>query len=96
MNRIYISERGDDKNDGRSRETPIYSWKQAVKLCDGNPEIRLMEGPTLQRLTEEIEKRRKMKWTSRIGGRQPKPTQLTDCRARQMLIASRGTMARSL
>jgi hypothetical protein len=44
MNRIYIGEHGDDKNDGRSRETPIYSWKRAVKLCDGNSEMRLMEG----------------------------------------------------
>ena len=67
MNRIYISERGDDKNDGRSREAPVYSWKRAVNLCDGNSDMRVMEGSTLQRLTEEIEKRRKMKWTSRLG-----------------------------
>ena len=66
MNRIYISERGDDKNDGRSRETPVYSWKRAVNLCDGNSEMRVMEGPTLQWLTGEIEKRRKMKWSSRL------------------------------
>ena len=55
MNRVYISERGDDKNDGGSRETPVYSWKRAVKLCDGNSEMRVIEGPTLQRLTEEIQ-----------------------------------------
>jgi hypothetical protein len=58
---IYISEHGNDKNDGRSRETPVYSWKRAVNLCDGNSEMRVMERPTLQRLTGEIEKRRKMK-----------------------------------
>ncbi len=29
----------------------------AVKLCDGNSEMRVMEGPTLQRLTGETEKR---------------------------------------
>ena len=72
MNRIYISEYGDDKNDGRSREAPIYSWRRALKLCDGNAEMRVMEGPTLQRLTREIEKRRKMKWSSHLGhGHQP-------------------------
>ena len=27
MNRIYISDNGDDKNDGRTRHTAIYSWK---------------------------------------------------------------------
>ena len=38
MNRVYISERGDDKNDGRTPETPVYSWERALKLCDGNTE----------------------------------------------------------
>ena len=42
MNRIYISDHGDDKNDGRTRETAIYSWKRAIKLCDGNAEAHLM------------------------------------------------------
>jgi hypothetical protein len=44
MNRIYISDHGDDKNDGRTRETAIYSWKRAIKLCDGNAEAHLMQG----------------------------------------------------
>ena len=50
MNRVYISERGNDKNDGRTPETPVYSWERALKLCDGNTEAHLMDGPTLQRL----------------------------------------------
>ena len=51
MNRIYISDHGDDKNDGRTRATAIYSWKRAIKLCDGNAEAHLMQGDaTLQRL----------------------------------------------
>ena len=42
MNRIYISDHGDDKNDGRTRETAIYSCtretaiyssKRAIKHC---------------------------------------------------------------
>jgi hypothetical protein len=44
MNRIYISDGGDDKNDGRTRETAIYSWTRAIKLCDGNAETHLMQG----------------------------------------------------
>ena len=57
MNRVYISERGNDKNDGRTPETPVYSWERALKLCDGNTEAHLMDGPTLQRLNLEIERR---------------------------------------
>ena len=49
MTRIYISDAGDDRNDGLTRETAIYSW----------PETNLMQGDaTLQRLIEEIAKRR--------------------------------------
>ncbi len=60
MNRIYISDHGDDKNDGRTRETAIYSWKRAIKLCDGNAEAHLMQGDaTLQRLAQEIERRKR-------------------------------------
>jgi hypothetical protein len=38
MHRIYISDHGDDKSDGRTRDTAIYSWTRAIKLCDGNAE----------------------------------------------------------
>jgi hypothetical protein len=51
------SDPGDDKNDGRTRETAIYSWTRAIKLCDGNAEAHLMQGDaTLQRLAQEIER----------------------------------------
>ena len=75
MNRIYISDHGDDKNDGRTRETAIYSCtretaiyssKRAIKHC---AEAHLMQGDaTLQRLAQEIERRKK--------SRRPKPTPL--------------------
>lgn len=29
---IYISNSGDDKNDGLTRETAVYSWKRACAL----------------------------------------------------------------
>ena len=44
MTRIFISDDSDDRNDGLTRETAIYSWQQAVKLCDGNTETNLMQG----------------------------------------------------
>ena len=65
MTRIYISDAGDDRNDGLTRETAIYSWQRAVKLCDGNTESNLIQNDaTLERLVGEITKRR------RIGARE--------------------------
>ena len=59
MTRIYISEAGDDRNDGLTRETAIHSWQRAVKLCDGNAETNLIQNDaTLERLVAEIAKRR--------------------------------------
>jgi hypothetical protein len=60
MTRIYISDAGDDRNDGLTRETAIYSWQRAVKLCDGNTETNLIQNDaTLERLVGEIAKRRR-------------------------------------
>ena len=59
MTRIYISDYGDDRNDGLTRQTAIYSWQRAVKLCDDNSEANLIQGQaTLQRLMQEIERRK--------------------------------------
>jgi len=35
MPTIYISDSGDDKNDGLSLQTPIYSFKRAKELHGG-------------------------------------------------------------
>ena len=44
----------------RTKETAVYSWGRAVKVCDGNAETNLKQGDaTLQRLIKEIERRRK-------------------------------------
>jgi hypothetical protein len=60
MTRTYISDYGDDRNDGLTRQTAIYSWQREVKLCDGDSEANLMQGDaTLQRLLQEIERRRR-------------------------------------
>ena len=58
MTRIYISDAGDDRNDGLARETAIYSWQRAVKLCDGNTETNLMQGDATGKARGEIAKRR--------------------------------------
>ena len=34
MTRVYISDYGDDKNDGRTRETAIYSWTRCCRARD--------------------------------------------------------------
>jgi hypothetical protein len=55
MTVIFISNNGDDKNSGLTRETPVRSWKRAVKLAGGNGEMHLMEGDaTMQKLIREI------------------------------------------
>lgn len=54
METIYISDIGDDNNDGLSREKPVRSWRLAVLLRAGHNEMVLIEGnATLRRLTSE-------------------------------------------
>jgi hypothetical protein len=56
MKVIYVSNYGDDENDGLSRETPVKSRKRTLTLCDGDTEMYMMEGAyTLNRLIEDIE-----------------------------------------
>jgi hypothetical protein len=51
METIYISDIGDDNNDG---EKPVRSWRRAVLLRAGHNEMVLIEGnATLRRLTSE-------------------------------------------
>jgi hypothetical protein len=45
MPTIYISDSGDDKNDGLSLKTPIYSLKQAQKLQAGKNDYSWHFGP---------------------------------------------------
>ena len=43
MQRVYVSDKGDDKNDGLSLEAPIKSLKRVCVLWSGR-ELVLMEG----------------------------------------------------
>ena len=44
MQTIYVSNKGDDKNNGLTSETPVLSWKRLQVLCKGNQAMFLMEG----------------------------------------------------
>ena len=55
MTLIYISNDGDDKNDGLTVATPIRSWNRVIELCEDNNEMVMMEGrSTIVRLEAEI------------------------------------------
>jgi hypothetical protein len=55
MPTIYISDSGDDKNDGLSLTTPIYSLKQAEKLRGGKNDYSWHFGPRAwQRIKKEL------------------------------------------
>ena len=43
MQQVYVSDKGDDKNDGHSLEAPIKSLKRLCVLWSGR-ELVLMEG----------------------------------------------------
>jgi len=58
MTRIYISEFGNDKNDGLTKQTPIYSWKRARKLFPGHMVISADSASTRKRLMKELSGRR--------------------------------------
>ena len=42
---LYISDSGDDKNDGLSLKTPVYTLKQAQKLQGGKNDHSWHFGP---------------------------------------------------
>ena len=60
MRHVYFSETGDDKNDGLSETTPIYSWQRYMKMKSRDDCIVIL-GKTkrvVRRLFAEIEKRK--------------------------------------
>ncbi len=42
MRKIYVSDSGNDTNDGCTDKTPIRSWERFIHLCEGNDEIIIM------------------------------------------------------
>jgi hypothetical protein len=55
---IYVSNRGDDENDGLTRDTPIRSWWRVQTLSKGDTEMHLEGDFTLLRLKAEIDHHR--------------------------------------
>ena len=54
MEQVYVSDKGDDKNDGLSLEAPIKSLKRLCVLWSGR-ELVLMEGrETFNKLVDEM------------------------------------------
>ena len=39
MRKIYVSDSGNDTNDGCTDKTPIRSWERFINLCEGNDEV---------------------------------------------------------
>ena len=79
MPTIYISDRGDDKNDGLSLKTPVYSFKQAQKLQGGKNDYSWHFGPRAwerikKELIEEVERRKKNEDGRGRSRCLPKPT----------------------
>jgi hypothetical protein len=66
MKVIYISDNGDDKNDGLTRKAAVHSWKRATKLAGGNMEINLTDA-TRERINEEIKQAMKTARTKTKG-----------------------------
>jgi hypothetical protein len=57
MTAIFISDYGDDKNNGENEDTPIYSWARYLKLESGHDQIRITGNvkATIARLKAEID-----------------------------------------
>ena len=62
MRKIYVSDGGNDKDDGLSEKTPIRSWKRFIQLCEGNDEVIIMGDADTgrMRLIAEIDKNARM------------------------------------
>jgi hypothetical protein len=62
MRKIYVSDDGNDKNDGLGEKTPIRSWQRFLQLSEGNEEIIIMGGADTgkMRLIAEIDKKSRL------------------------------------
>jgi hypothetical protein len=60
MPTIYISDSGDDKNDGLSLQTPIYSFKRAKELHGDRNDCSWHFGPRAwKRIQKELSEKDK-------------------------------------
>jgi hypothetical protein len=60
MQPLYVSSNGDDKKDGKTPETAIYSLKRLRELYTNNIEIRFeLDETARQRIIAELEEEKK-------------------------------------
>jgi hypothetical protein len=59
MRKIYVSDSGNDQDDGLTEKTAIRSWRRFIELCEGNDEIIIMGNADTgkMRLIAEIDKK---------------------------------------
>lgn len=68
MRKIYVSDSGNDKNDGHTSKTPVRSWQRFIELCEGNDEIIIMGADTVKmRLIAEIDKNSRISEMPTLG-----------------------------
>jgi hypothetical protein len=58
MKTVYVSNSGNDRNDGFSPNNAVHSWKRALKRQGGDNTIDIhVTGEAAKRITKEIVKR---------------------------------------
>jgi hypothetical protein len=59
MRKIYVSDSGNDNDDGLTEKTPIRSWQRFIQLCEGNDEIIILGNADTgkMKLIAEIDKK---------------------------------------
>lgn len=56
MKLVYISEAGDDTNDGMSVEKAVYSWERALKIKGGDNSIQIfVAADAMERVLDELD-----------------------------------------
>ena len=56
MKLVYITEAGDDTNDGVSVEKAVYSWERALEIKGGDNSIQIfVAAHALERVLDEID-----------------------------------------
>ena len=56
MKLVYITDTGDDTNDGTSVEKAVYSWGRALKIKGGDDSVQIfVAADALERVLDEID-----------------------------------------
>jgi hypothetical protein len=56
MKLVYITEAGDDTNDGMSVEKAVYSWERALKIKGGDNNIQIfVASDSMERVLDELD-----------------------------------------